>query len=158
MEKKKCFLMYDGDNRALMPGGWFEVYGVYEFSKENSGEGSCPETGIWGTKDLHDLPIKLDQVALDGNFHEPVPDTLYLVRQYIDELPKHEYGVNDSYSLVGLFSDVETAFSVRDKILSDLKKNPDEDRREQIDVLGVTPNRLYEEAQQPFLGGGYYIE
>lgn len=158
MEKKKCFLMYDGNNRGLMPNGWFDPNEVYEFIAESYDKDGQPETGIWETTDKYGQQIKVDQLALQGNFHEPASDTLYLVRQYVDELEKGVYGVNDSYFLVGLFSDVGTAFFVRDKILSDLKENQDEDRREQIDVLGVTPNRLYEEAQQPFLGGGYYIE
>lgn len=157
MEKKKCFMMYDGNNRGLMPFGYFDPNVVYEFVAESSGENSQLETGLWETTDKSGHQIKVDQLALQSNFHKPAPDTMYLVRQYIDRREKGTYGVDDVYCLVGLFSDMEMAFHVRDKALSTPEKNQDEDQEEKVDVLGVTPNRFYQ-VDRPFLGGGYYQE
>lgn len=82
---------------------------------------------------------------------------MYMVVRYVDNLPKYEYGVDDSYYLVGIFSDKALADAMKDFREAQAKHNGYGDIMS-FEVKEVVLNKLYGEDNEIFLGGGYYIE
>lgn len=79
--------------------------------------------------------------------------TMYLVRRYEDCLPDGEYGVNDGYYAVGLFSNEAIANVVKQQ-----EEAKQHEHETEFDIVTIEVNRIYNKEHQIFLGGGFYIE
>ena len=91
---------------------------------------------------IHPFATKTNRIGFNTS-----KSAMYMVRQYVDELPDGECGISDAYYLLGLFSDIYVA-------AKEASKYP----KETITIIPVLTNFAYEDDTQPFLGGGYYIE
>ena len=80
--------------------------------------------------------------------------TMYLVVRYVDELPKGERGVDDSYYAIGLFPDEETAKSVKE---TEMTTNPVE-YDDEVAIIPIVVGKVYQDSERPYLGGGMYVE
>lgn len=87
---------------------------------------------------------------------------MYLVCRYVDKLGNMDYGVNDANYLVGLFDSEEKANTAMQKAVTLAKETDFEDeyyRQETaIHIIPVETDKFYEEKEQIFLGGGFYVE
>ena len=81
---------------------------------------------------------------------------MYLVRRFSDDLPEKEYGVNDSYKLIGLFTDEAIAKAVMEMEKAAIPENKKETT--EIDILTIEVDKIYKGDEQIYLGGGFYIE
>lgn len=81
---------------------------------------------------------------------------LYVVILYTDELPKHEYGVNDNHYLIGIFDDKDIAEAVKYNTEMKIEKEGVFDSAE-VEVKEVIANKLYDNGEF-YIGGGFYIE
>ena len=91
---------------------------------------------------VHPFAVRANRIGFNTS-----KSAMYMVRQYVNELPVGEYGISDAYYLVGLFSDVHVA-----------AKEASKHSKETIAIIPVLANLAYEDDTQPFLGGGHYIE
>lgn len=80
---------------------------------------------------------------------------MYLVRRYVDGHQPGDYGVDDAYYAIGLFSSEELAYSVMETEKALL---PTGDNTTEIDILPIEVDKIYEGEAQIYLGGGFYIE
>lgn len=80
---------------------------------------------------------------------------MYLVRRYVDGHQPGDYGVDDAYYAIGLFSSEELAYSVMETEKAAL---PTGDDTTEIDILPIEVDKIYEGGDQIYLGGGFYIE
>lgn len=80
---------------------------------------------------------------------------MYLVRCYVDNLEPEDYGVNDAYYAIGLFSSEELAYSVMETEKAAL---PTDDNTTEIDIIPIEVDKIYDNKTQIYLGGGFYIE
>lgn len=76
-------------------------------------------------------------------------EALFMVREFVDEKPKGELGVADSYYLIGAFNSFGQAMDVACKASYDNRT---------IDIVPVIMNATYVGNEKPYLGGGWYIE
>lgn len=74
-----------------------------------------------------------------------------VVKVVSNELPDSEYGIDDTYSVVGLFSDEERAKRVA-------KRAKGQDRRDRVSVVEVTPDKTYPASKAPEIGRSKYYE
>lgn len=81
---------------------------------------------------------------------------MYLVRRFSDNLREHDYGVNDSYGLIGLFTDESVANAVMKMENEAIPK--DKKETTEIDILTIEVDKIYKGDEQIYLGGGFYIE
>ena len=84
-------------------------------------------------------------------------DKLYMVIRYADEREPQDYGVSDSYYLCGIFADRKIAEAVKEM---EMAKHPEDCNGFGciVDIKEIIPNKHYAEEDQPWLGGGFYIE
>ena len=80
---------------------------------------------------------------------------LYMVRRYTDCQESVGCGVNDYYSLVGVFDNEEKANAVK---VEAERKAKDLKYYQKFVVIPVELNKQYAEEDEPYLGGGCYIE
>lgn len=80
---------------------------------------------------------------------------MYLVRRYVDELPDGDYGTDDSYYAIGLFTSETKANEVAEAAKAAL---PADDWRTEINIMPIEVDKIYQGKEQPYLGGGFYIE
>ena len=80
---------------------------------------------------------------------------MYLVRRYVDGHKPGDYGVDDAYYAIGLFSSEQIAYSVMEAEKAAL---PTGDDTTEIDVLPIEVDKIYEGEAQIYLGGGWYLE
>lgn len=78
---------------------------------------------------------------------------MYLVRRITNELPFGEYGISDHYYVVGLFSSETLAIKAKEQA----EALPAEFETE-IDIIELDVNKVYPVENQPYIGGGWYIE
>ena len=76
-------------------------------------------------------------------------DALFMVREFADEKPKSEFGVDDNYYLIGVFNDFDKAMDVACKTSYDNRA---------IDIVPAIMNAVYTGDEKPWLGGGWWIE
>ena len=81
---------------------------------------------------------------------------IYLVRRFSDNLPEHDYGVNDAYYAVGLFTDENIAKAVMEMEKAAIPDNKKETT--EVDILAIEVDKIYKGKDQIYLGGGFYIE
>lgn len=81
---------------------------------------------------------------------------MYLVRRFSDDLPEHDYGVSDSYKLIGLFTDESIANAVKETEIAAIPENKKDTM--EIDLLTIEVDKIYKGSEQIYLGGGFYIE
>ena len=79
---------------------------------------------------------------------------MFLVRRYVDNFTG-SWGIDDSYYAIGLFSSEELAYSVMETEKAAL---PTGDDTTEIDILPIEVDKIYENGEQIYLGGGFYIE
>lgn len=88
--------------------------------------------------------------------------TMYLVKAYVDCLAHHEYGVNDSYYVVGLFDSEEKANEAMQKAEAHARETDYEDQYDRqstaIEIIPIEVNKMYEDKEQIYLGGSLYVE
>lgn len=87
---------------------------------------------------------------------------MYLVKRYEDALAPMEYGVANANYIVGLFSTYEDACKAVEKTMQNAKELDycDEYGRRETDavIYPIEVNKYYEESEQEYIGGGFYIE
>lgn len=87
---------------------------------------------------------------------------MYLVRRYTDCLMPDDWGVCDSYYLVGLFDTEEKAKVAAERAEALAKEADYEDQYDrcvtQIDIIPIEVNKEFNHDEQIYLGGGSYIE
>ena len=87
---------------------------------------------------------------------------MYLVRAYVDCLAHKEYGVHDSYYAIGLFDSEEKANEAIRKAEAHARETDYEDQYDRkettIDIIPIEVNKMYEDKEQIYLGGGFYVE
>lgn len=76
-------------------------------------------------------------------------DAIFMVREFVDEKKKGEYGVADSYYLIGAFNNFDQAMDVACK--ANLENRV-------IDIVPAIMNTTYIGDEKPYLGGGWYID
>ena len=76
-------------------------------------------------------------------------DALFMVREYADEKPNGEFGVDDHYYLVGAFNSLGKAMDVACEARLENRS---------IDIVPVIMNAVYVDDEKPWLGGGWWIE
>jgi hypothetical protein len=76
-------------------------------------------------------------------------DVIFMVREFVDEKPKGEFGVADSYYLIGAFNNFNHAMDVACKASYENRA---------IDIVPVIMNITYVGNDMPYLGGGWYID
>ena len=81
---------------------------------------------------------------------------MYLVRRFSDDLPEHDYGVNEAYYAVGLFTDEKIANAVMEMEKANIPDNKKETT--EVDILTIEVDKIYKGKEQIYLGGGFYIE
>ena len=87
---------------------------------------------------------------------------MYLVRRYVDGYPGGRYGVDDSYYMVGLFSDEAVANATKEKAIAQAKETDCIEqyigRVTEIDIIPIEVDKIYDNESQIYLGGGFYVE
>lgn len=79
---------------------------------------------------------------------------MFLVRRYVDNFTG-SWGIDDAYYAIGLFSSEELAYSV---MQTEKALLPTDDDTTEIDIIPIEVDKIYEENEQIYLGGGFYIE
>ena len=87
---------------------------------------------------------------------------MYLVRRYEDCLAPGNWGVCDSYYMVGLFDSEEKAKEAAEKAEALAKETDFEDQYDrcitQIDIIPIEVNKEFNPDEAIYLGGGSYLE
>ena len=93
---------------------------------------------------------------MTGRYYE---DIVYIVREYVDAKAPGEYGVDDSFNLVGIFNDIDTAEAVAADVLKEEPRriNDTINAKHDVTIIPAYMNRKYE-GYRPALGGSWYIE
>lgn len=100
----------------------------------------------------------LRQESINNFFFEDAPGSLYAVRRYVDGLPCGAYGIDVSYYLVGVFSSLDIAIETWKTLHEEEREDEGDGGHESYDLFVIAPNRVYKREEQPYLGGGSYIE
>lgn len=81
---------------------------------------------------------------------------MYMVVRYIDDLPKHEYGVSEQYQLILLTNNKDLAEKVREE--ESCNQEFKGANYMCVNIIEIEPEKKYGVDEEVYLGGAFYIE